>query len=210
MSTRSCIARKEGDGWRGVYHHSNGYPSGLGCYIFRLIRQKYQRDVAAFLKWAIDEHDGGWSHIYPGDVVRNAKGGGSFFDKKRPQPQCYCHGYFAKRDGISPGKGDGIQSNENHAFGLEWVYVLDPDSKTMAIFEHGGQGCPDYARIRIPSPPGQGPCTKLKAVVHLDDPEPDWWEMEAEHFVPEHLERRQTWVDRYLPPVREGVAHATK
>ncbi|MDO8490840.1 MAG: hypothetical protein Q7T04_02350 [Dehalococcoidia bacterium] len=52
MSTRAVIARPVGDGWEGVYHHSDGYPTGLGSYIFRIIHYRYKGDAAAFLKFA--------------------------------------------------------------------------------------------------------------------------------------------------------------
>ena len=202
MSTRAVIARLEGDGWRGVYHHSDGYPSGLGCYIFRLIRQQYKGDVAAFLKWAIDDHDGGWSHIFPSYVLKRSPKGGETSDKSHPAPQCYCHGYFAQRDGKKPGNGEGIQSHDKHSFDIEWVYVLDPGAHTMAVLSHHpGNGCPDNNRIVNKPVPTRLRCFNLETVVGLDGPEPDWWQMESKHFTPEHLEKRETWVDAYLLPV---------
>ena len=39
MSTRGVIARKDGDGFTGRYHHLDSYPSGLGQTLYRLAQQ---------------------------------------------------------------------------------------------------------------------------------------------------------------------------
>ena len=221
MSTRSCIARSEGSGWRGVYHYSDGYPSGLGCYIFRSIRRDWGGDAGAFLNYALS-HDGGWSHIFPSDVVEE---GESFRDAR--MPQCYCHGYFAQRDKIKPGDGHGVitgcQCHEKPYISgdyddmpscdplfIEWVYVIDPDSRTMMVLKSHNEVIPDSfdclivhldgAREEMPK---RAYRHRINAVVDLDGPEPDWWEMEKEQFTPEHLEQRETWVDQLLSPVIE-------
>ena len=201
MSTRSCIARKGGEGWRGVYHHSDGYPSGLGSYIFDHIRRN-GGDIDAFLHWAIDEHDGGWSHIFPASVLRK-KGKGTYYDDTSPQPQCYCHGYFARRDGIRPGMGRGIitgcecgdkryltskskEAPSCNPLMIEWVYILDTESRTMTILESYGEDIPNTFAFTIVHEDGteeQRPTRiyrhRTKAVVNLDGPEPNWREMEG-------------------------------
>ena len=152
MSTRSCIAERKGDHWEGVYHHSDGYPSGLGCYLFRLIRYQYNGDVGRFLDGAL-KHDGGWSHIFPSEY------GGDLKKSGEPKPECYCHGYLAKRDGTKPGQRRGVirgcECNEKpydprkrgkgpscDPLFIEWVYVFDRDTKKMAILEHFGESIP--------------------------------------------------------------------
>ena len=210
MSTRSCIARVEGDGWRGVYHHSDGYPSGLGCYIFRSIRREWSGDAGAFLDYALS-HDGGWSSLFS------------------PDPTCYCHGHFADRDKIKPGDGSGVITGcECHErpyisgepdnmpscdpLFIEWIYVIDPDSRTMTILENYGEdilGSFDSWLVHLDGTkeamPKRAYRHRINAVVDLDGPEPDWWDMEKEGFTPEHLENRQTFVDRILPPVLTKV-----
>ncbi len=126
MSTRAVIARPVGDGWEGNYNHSDGYPTGLGCYIFRIIHYRYKGDAAAFLKFAIDEHPGGWSHIYPAEVHR--KGG---YHPTKQAPQCYCHGYYA-RFGERTGKVTWMDETD-----CEWAYILDAESGIMTILALG-------------------------------------------------------------------------
>lgn len=197
MSTRSVIARRMGDGWEGVYHHSDGYPTGLGCYLFRLIRHEYDGDAEAFLRWAIDEHDSGWSHIFPAQVY-----GAEGHSSDSEAPQCYCHGYFAERDGVSPGDRGGWQTSEEHGFDVEWAYVLDPHTRKMAVLKHDMPACPDYKELSstISSTRKEEPCIRLAGVVDLREPEPDWLELEGG----QHLENGlASWVDRYYPPITE-------
>ncbi len=195
MSTRSVIAERQGDGWRGVYHHSDGYPHGLGCYIFRLIRQKYKGNVRTFLDYALG-HDGGWSHIFPGRLLVAGKGGRDHYSE-REAFQCFCHGYFARRDKVKPGQGGGVQTHDKHGFDIEWVYVLDPEAKTMAVIKHAASdSCPD--RPSLSRGVRHGPDFGLKAVVNLDGEEPDWWAMEGKNPA-DDPRYGQTWVDSHLP-----------
>lgn len=39
MSTRGCVAIKQGDGWVGVYNHSDSYPTGLGKDLWDYVHQ---------------------------------------------------------------------------------------------------------------------------------------------------------------------------
>ena len=218
MSTRSCIARAQADGWAGVYHHSDGYPSGLGCYLFRLIRREHHGDVEAFLKWAIDEHDGGWSHIFPSEYRPDGQG-----KARKPQPVCYCHGYFARRDGTKPGDKRGVITwQDADPLFIEWVYVFDAPSRTLTILGHArvlelrpgqkGTHCEAWELQELDGKIKSFPACYYvhvpKAVgISLDGPEPDWLEIEREDFSQEHLERRETWVDSFFPPEKEA-SHA--
>lgn len=67
MSTRSVIARKTQTGFTGVYHHWDGYPSGLGAMLFELRNGHFKRDTQAMLRYLIDEHPAGWSTIINAD-----------------------------------------------------------------------------------------------------------------------------------------------
>ncbi len=201
MSTRAAIARPVGDGWEGVYHHSDGYPSGLGCYIFRIIHCQYKGDVAAFLKLAIDEHPAGWFHIFPDVIVK--EGGG--FDIQNRAPQCYCHGYFG-RGGKRNGMVTWLDDTD-----CEWAYVLDSGSGIMTTLD-----------LRAP---------KAMFQVSLNAPEPNWYEIECgpnlercHHYRCVHgapgctpdcphchgtgissLELRRSWVDGHFPPIVKEV-----
>lgn len=65
MSTRAAIARPTESGFTGVYHHWDGYPSGLGWTLFTLAQPDgpFSGDVERMLTTLIDEHPGGWSTI---------------------------------------------------------------------------------------------------------------------------------------------------
>lgn len=63
MSTRSVIARKTPTGFTGVYHHWDGYPSGLGSTLFEVRKTIFAGDTGRMLKYLIDCHPAGWSTI---------------------------------------------------------------------------------------------------------------------------------------------------
>lgn len=131
MSTRACIAKASGqDSWQGVYSHYDGYPSGIGREIWRIIHWSYfkksengpqrmtiddYRDaLEKFCKTYIAEHPGGWSSFEAG--------------------VCYCHDpLFKKRDGALSGR---ITSDDPDPLFIEWVYVLDPETISMTIYSH--------------------------------------------------------------------------
>jgi hypothetical protein len=63
MSTRGVIARQNGTGFTGVYHHWGSYPEGLGKTLWELWHGDFKQDTGAMLKALIDEHPAGWSTI---------------------------------------------------------------------------------------------------------------------------------------------------
>lgn len=68
MSTRSIIYfpdKTTEHGVRGVYHHSDGYPSGLGRTLWSLYHGYYEQDLARMKHDLIDriEAQAGWSTI---------------------------------------------------------------------------------------------------------------------------------------------------
>lgn len=67
MSTRSVIARATSSGFTGVYHHWDGYPSGLGATLFELFNGHFKRDLSKMLGYLIDQHPAGWSTINGAD-----------------------------------------------------------------------------------------------------------------------------------------------
>jgi hypothetical protein len=79
MATRALIGRLTGwDGsfpmGEGVYHHWDGYPTGLGAFLFRLFRDDYQGDMEKMLKEIVDSHPGGWSDLEKGDCYCHTNG----------------------------------------------------------------------------------------------------------------------------------------
>ena len=61
MSTRSAIAQPAGDGWAGVYCHSDGCPTWNGRRLWEAYHREFGRDVASMRKALIDDHPQGWS-----------------------------------------------------------------------------------------------------------------------------------------------------
>jgi hypothetical protein len=63
MSIRGVIARvgEQEGGFRGVYNHNSSYPTWMGPHLWRILHERYNGDVRAFVKEMIDAHPGGWS-----------------------------------------------------------------------------------------------------------------------------------------------------
>jgi hypothetical protein len=122
MSTRSVIGRAilatDGtyDGqFKGVYHHWDGYPSGLGAHLFATLKGKYKDNLGKMLTWAIDTHSAGWSTIM----------GSSETEK----PECFCH---PKRKRRPEPKGNWF-TNENVEGDIEWLYIFDEARRLMYV-----------------------------------------------------------------------------
>lgn len=171
MATSAVIARRAGDGWAGVYHHWDGYPSGLGRTLWLLLWEEFRGDVEGLLRFVIDDHPGGWSHLKPGPVVRRSPDGEDVLDGDAAERQCYCHGYFAERDGYVPARyagcscGDLGTDADCDPLTIRWVYVLDPKARSLAVLRSTGSG----ARRRH----------REVARLLLDGPEPDWQALDA-------------------------------
>ncbi len=120
MGTRGCIARRTEDGFTGVYHHFDSYPSGLGKALWRAFHGHFNGDLERMEKELIDDHPAGWSTVVEVDWSKPA--GYVEYTKRSPDssyrdfgPQCYCHGDRHEDPG-----GPLTQAN----CGGEWVYVL--------------------------------------------------------------------------------------
>jgi hypothetical protein len=73
MSTRGCIARVSGDGFRGVYHHWDSYPTALGKDLFGLAQEN---DLGDMLRELIDDHPAGWLQIREECICHGQNGEG--------------------------------------------------------------------------------------------------------------------------------------
>jgi len=62
VSTRAIIAIGDRERWEGVYHHSDGYPSGLGIEIFEIAKQVGKLGVSQLL----EDHPNGFSSLASG------------------------------------------------------------------------------------------------------------------------------------------------
>ena len=126
MSTRSAIARVHGDGFLGVYHHWDGYPTGLGKTLWD---NTHKMPLKELLNLLIDQHPAGWSTIIERNLALPAgfqeiTPGFSYQDalkkiqEKRNNslpPECYCHG-----DRIE----DAMPVDRNTDSGMEWAMCL--------------------------------------------------------------------------------------
>jgi hypothetical protein len=168
MSTRGVIARATQNGFRGVYHHWDSYPEGLGKTLWDLWHDRFNRDTKAMLETLIDQHPAGWSTIVDADFSLPI--GYVKFDFSSDQlprnPQCYCHG-----DRHEPP----VKVTQRNASGMgcEYAYVFNEKTDTMTILSSfcddgkkmiGLFGCGDPKAIWKPI-----------AIIDLNEPnEPDW------------------------------------
>jgi len=166
MSTRAIIARPDPDhGWAGRYHHWGGYPKGLGRSLWQALNGHWRGDVAAMLKVLLDDHPAGWSCIVDVDWSLEPGWCANWQDGDNARrPECYCHG--ARQDPPRP------WLYPHQDAGAEWVYVLDADARTMAVYE-GRTGDGAHAVGAFGINPARDRWA-LCATFDLDGPEPDW------------------------------------
>lgn len=150
MSTRGAITYATGDGFRGVYHHWDSYPSGLGSALWKLAQSQELRELLHSL---IEEHPAGWSTI-------------------NDKPECYCH-----TRGDPPWE---VTEKNAAGSGVEYVYAFDIASRTMTILssmtEYDGKEVKMIGMFGMGDP---NSTWKAIAVIPLDGPEPNWVSLEA-------------------------------
>lgn len=147
MSTRSIIARATGEAtFQGVYHHWDGYPTGLGKYLTEILVGPFAGDLPRMLRTLIDEHPAGWSTIvhkdftltpgYTWEKVKHpsceGKGDAEYCvamevyrampDVRRPQ--CYCHGERSE---------EAQPFTERDDTDAEWAYVFEEEERVLHV-----------------------------------------------------------------------------
>lgn len=148
MSTRSCIAKPDGDGWKGRYHHSDGYPSGLGRFLFEVHGSHFGGNTEAMIKLLIEDEPVGWSSIIDNDLSlpKSYLGYGERplvpADKARyPNETDYSamgpQSFSARGDTSDNPDGDWISSADGPDIMIEWVYVLTPGGLMVIDGGHG-------------------------------------------------------------------------
>jgi len=172
MSTRGVIARKDGNGFTGRYHHWDSYPSGLGATLMSLYQRHFNRDLEIMLKELIDNHPAGWSTINkcdfslaPGFVDLSEKIDQSGDAKDRPQ--CYCHGKRTE---------DALVVTEKNAadIGCEWVYAFNDKNQMVVLSSYNEDGAKMIGMFGMGNPNAKW---RVKAIIDLDGPEPNWQEI---------------------------------
>jgi hypothetical protein len=120
MSTRSCVAIPQGDGWKGRYVHSDGYPEHMVPALLDLIGRKgVDRVVDVLINW-----NPGWSFVGSYEGITN------YLGKDRA--------HFVSDYGLAYTKDeanmtDWITDTENDALFIEFVYIMG--SKSLTVLE---------------------------------------------------------------------------
>lgn len=117
MGTRSVVAVRYGDSWRGRYVHWDGYPTGVGQALLEIRRNLYPNDLDGMVR-ALTETHRGWSSI-------NA-------EERVELPDYYESDRFEAVHGIGIGYTDSEASEdwieaEGDNWGTEWCYILTPN-----------------------------------------------------------------------------------
>lgn len=109
MSTRSILARSTGEGtFRGVYMHSDGYPTWMGKQIWTILHEHFHGDLKNFLAETLDKHSGGWS----------------VFGER-----CYCHNNHRRTS-----EPDMILTEEEvEESTCEWLWAFDEDQNKLFV-----------------------------------------------------------------------------
>lgn len=148
MSTRSCIARSDDLGFSGRYHHSDGYPTGLGAFLHGAYRAQFNGDLALMQKILLDDHPAGWSSILGTNLLHPNPGFVEFWSSGDPEsarphiknpvtgeyennpaydhsrPLCYCHGDRAEEENLITCRCGIGQYQPCDALFIEYAYVL--------------------------------------------------------------------------------------
>jgi hypothetical protein len=177
MSTRSCIAFATGqDKWEGRYHHSGGYPEGLGAFLFESFNGYFTQNLDAMKKYLFTDHPAGYSCIIGADLSLPA---GYLNDYtagygKKPDgsvdhsvvipkgPRCFCHGDRHEDADLRTSEDVGTAD-------LEWLYVLEFTGKNtiMHVSQPKDTGKKDSEGYRLQT-------WERVVTVDLHGPEPDW------------------------------------
>ena len=127
MSTRSAIAYTYGDGWRGRYVHSDGYPTERGHDVWNYLQDGFQR-----YRDLIDAHPAGFSWMPgpsedPHGKVNGLGHGACYASWGRPgETDDPSQDYISEQ---------GQCSDSCDPLFIEWVYVADP-SGALTVLAH--------------------------------------------------------------------------
>ena len=167
MSTRSVIAKRTGEHtFEGTYHHSDGYPTGVGATLHELYNGYFRKDLPAMLDYLLAHS---WSTINGSDFsqppgfiehpnyprIKDGSIDWEAFTKavRAAGPKCYCHGDRSEEPWI-------LTQDTASNSGREWAYVFDCETDEMLIMssyhENGtkaigffGMGDPDAVWVIV-------------------------------------------------------------
>ena len=137
MGTRAVIARSTGFGtYKGVYHHWDGYPSGLGAELFRLATsKKYKGKLEKLTEYVLDKHSAGWSSLMPLSETK--------------KPECFCH---PKRRRAADKTPNWFTEENIIGSDIEYVYVIDEVNNFMHVIDVHGEMATNVVKFDAPEP----------------------------------------------------------
>lgn len=126
MSTRSVVAIPQGDGWKGRYVHSDGYPEHMIPTLMDLINRKgVDRVIDVLINW-----NPGWSFIGTYDNMTNYLG---------PDRAHFVSDYGLAYTRQEQSMDDWYTDQDNNALWIEYVYILGPKSITVLESQNTGE-----------------------------------------------------------------------
>ena len=134
MATRGCIARMTPEGFRGVYHHWDSYPDGLGSQLLHLLAVRFRGDVGGMLRFLIDDHPSGWSTVCADDIDAEPGFG------REGAMRCYCHG-----ERSDPPRS--LDQDSARRARCEFVYAFTGDA--MHVMQPHGDGWKVVAKVDL-------------------------------------------------------------
>lgn len=178
MSTRAAIARPNGDGFLGRYHHWDGYPSGLGATLYWLAQSNdirsavglpptpWDGDVEKMLVVLLDEHTG-WSTINDKDFRKSPGYQDLMGQRDEARPECYCHGTRSE-------EGWAVDEKNASGSGVEYTYVISPNRKMTVLSSYAEFGGERQKMIGFFGMGAENAEWQPIGYVDLDEHEPNW------------------------------------
>jgi hypothetical protein len=130
MSTRSVVAIPQGDGWKGRYVHSDGYPDHMLPTLLDIIQRKgVDRAVDVLINW-----NPGWSFIGTYEGMTNYLG-----ENRAHFVSDYGLAYSRKEQSMDEWYTD----QNSDPLWIEFVYIIGP--KSITVLESAkAEGSKDY------------------------------------------------------------------
>lgn len=142
MGTRSVVGYAEGDGFRGRYHHWDGYPTSKGVTLHAILHRTFMGDAEAMLKVLCEDYAGWSSTNEDPNAAMTGDRDGRFIQVPgvgtayNSEPMTFM-GEVGYRQ-IEP---DDWRTHMDTDTDCEWAYAIHPASLTCTVFEHR---CDDY------------------------------------------------------------------
>jgi hypothetical protein len=120
VSTRSVIARVDGDSWVGRYVHWGGRPQERGWQLWRLYCGRFGGDLRAMLLELIDAHPAGWVHLGQGATLADA--------------ECFCHD---RGEGTAREYWERAEDAETDCV---WAYAFNERTRKLFVYFRAWDG----------------------------------------------------------------------